>query len=290
MSVSGGGWKMAPPERGFLPSTIAERPAGGHSLPVLDLQVPALVALTDPTGRMSTGVLATALDNVGGLSCGLAVLPGWVMTTNLTMRRAPSALTGHQGTGAVSLRAEVLHTGRSAAVARVVTTDAAGVEIATGFLTCAVVAPEGGPPDIDRPVRMTTAALTDDPGEAPRLEEFFGLEPGTAPGEGHLAITPVRRNPWGILYGGGIAVLLEATATSAVSGLPVGTPSPGHVVTDLVIHYLSPGRVGPVVATAERLGRHGRDELVKLEVRDTGADDRPLVTAVTTVRWLSGSR
>ena len=284
------GSALGPPRRGFLPFTLAERSDGVGDLPVLEGEVPDLACLVDGAGRMSTGVLATALDNVGGLTCGLAVLPGWIVTTNLSMRRAPSALSGRQGLGPVTVRAEVLRAGRSAAVARVTTTDAHGVEIASGFITCAVLEPEDGPPHIERPVRMTTETLTDDPDDALRLEDFFGVDDGPVPGEGRLVVTHERRNPWGILYGGGVVVLIEATAASAVTGAPVSQPVPDVVITDLVVHFLSPGRVGPVVATSERLGSSGRDELVRVDLHDSGADDRPLATAVVTVRRIDAGR
>jgi acyl-coenzyme A thioesterase PaaI-like protein len=61
-------------------------------------------------------------------------------------------------------------------------------------------------------------------------------------------------------------------------------PGPDHVTSDLIVHYLSPARVGPVVATAELVGGHGREHLVRVTVRDHGADDRLLVLAVVTVR------
>jgi acyl-coenzyme A thioesterase PaaI-like protein len=271
-------------KRMFLPMTTTEQPARPGDLPVLVGELPDLAFLTDGSGHPTTGVLASAIDSIGGLACGLAVLPGWIVTTNLTLRRAPSALTGRQGTGPLTLRAQVMRRGRSAAVARVSTNDADGIEVATGWVTSAVLDPEEGPPVLERPFRRTILPMTEDPAAAPRLEEYFGLQPGSAPGEGWLDITAERRNSWGILFGGGVAVLIDAAATSAAAGIPVGRPAPDHVVTDLLIHYLSPGRVGPVVATTERLGAHGRDEMVKVELRDTGADDRPLTTAVATVR------
>jgi acyl-coenzyme A thioesterase PaaI-like protein len=275
--------------RMFLPMAIREQPPGPGGLPILVGELPALACLTDAAGHPTTGVLAAAVDSIGGLCSGLAVLPGWIVTTNLTLRRAPSALIDPQGTGPLTLRSEVLRRGRSAAVSRITTTDASGVEVATAWMTSAVLEPEEGPPQLERPFHRTTSPLTDDPADAPRLEEYFGLYPGREPGEGCLDITSERRNNWGILFGGGVAVLLDATATSAVSGIPVGTPSPEHVVTDVVIHYLSPGRVGPVIAIAERLGAHGREELVKVDLRDAGADDRPLTTSVATVRHLAAT-
>jgi len=46
------------------------------------------------------------------------------------------------------------------------------------------------------------------------------------------------------------------------------------VLTSLALRYLRPSRVGPIVATART---HG--DLARIEVRDTGKDDRLVVIA-----------
>jgi acyl-coenzyme A thioesterase PaaI-like protein len=50
------------------------------------------------------------------------------------------------------------------------------------------------------------------------------------------------------------------------------------------MHFLSPGRVGPIVAVGELVGSRGGDHLVRVSVRDRGADDRLLTLAALTVR------
>ncbi|HEY6531146.1 MAG TPA: hypothetical protein VIY72_02495 [Acidimicrobiales bacterium] len=271
-------------ERRFLPTEVFEQPEDPNGLPVLDLHLDDLPFLTDAEGRITTGALLAACDSVGGLACGLAVLPRWIVTTNLTVRRAPSALHDGRGTGPLRIRADVLRAGRSAAVARLSTFDRDDVEVATGWITSAALVPEDGPPQHARPFHRKLHPLSDDPSACPRMEDFFGVRAGASSTEGWLDLTEPRRNMWGILLGAGVAVLIEHTALAAVAGVPVGDPTPHHVLSDLVIHYLSPGRVGPVVATAELIGRHGADDMVKLDLRDVGADDRPLTTAVATVR------
>ena len=100
------------------------------------------------------------------------------------------------------------------------------------------------------------------------------------------------RNPWGIIHGGATAYALDVAARSLIVGATEPAAATGAIVTDLVIHYLSPGRVGPLVATATRIGGDGgdggdgRDHLVRVEVRDRGADDRAVSLAMTTVRDL----
>jgi acyl-coenzyme A thioesterase PaaI-like protein len=270
--------------RRYLPTEVIEQDAGPTGLPVLDLHLHDHQFLTDDDGRLTTGALLGAFDSVGGLACGLAVLPRWIVTTNLTLRRSPGALHGSGGTGPVRIRSEVLRAGRSAAVAQLTASDERGEAVATGWITSAALTPEEGPPDHVRPFHRVLHPLDDDPSACPRLEEFVGVGAGADPTEGWLEVTEPRRNLWGILLGAGVAVLIEHTALGVVAGVPVGQPTPDHVVSDAIIHYFSPGRVGPVAATATTIGGRGREAIVKVDLRDTGADDRPLTTAVVTVR------
>ena len=81
-----------------------------------------------------------------------------------------------------------------------------------------------------------------------------------------------------------MTVLADTAATSVAAGVPALEPTPDHASSDLIVHYLSPARVGPVVATAEMIGSHRHEHLVRVTVRDHGADDRLLVLAMVTVR------
>ena len=81
-----------------------------------------------------------------------------------------------------------------------------------------------------------------------------------------------------------MTVLADTAAKSAVADSPALGPTAGLVTSDLIVHYLSPGRVGPIVASARVIGSHRHEHLVRVSVHDHGADDRPLVVAVVTVR------
>ena len=70
----------------------------------------------------------------------------------------------------------------------------------------------------------------------------------------------------------------------SLAGTAALDPTPDLAVSDLFVHYLSPGRVGPVVASARVVGTKGREHLVRVAVHDHGAGDRPLVVAMATVR------
>ena len=240
--------------------------------------------LVDSDGRLGTGLLASIADSIGGMTSGLACLPDWIVTTNLTLRRAPDALAGPRGTGSLTLDTRILRRGRSSVVGRTDVTDQAGNPVATTWMTCAVLTPAGGPPPFTRPVRLDHREVPDDPVFRTSPEEFFALGAGERPGFAVLDVSDRLRNPWGILHGGSVAVVLDAAARSLVASVPAPVPTPGVIVTDLVIHYLSPGRVGPVHAVAEAIGTRGAEVTVRISVRDHGADDRLMALAIATVR------
>lgn len=144
--------------------------------------------------------------------------------------------------------------------------------VADGALTSAVLEPAGGAPDFPRPLLLVAPPL--EPNATPHLTEFLGTFPIDATTLG-LEITDELRNPWGILHGGVTAALIDSVGCHATGGA---------ATTDCVLHFLRPGRIGPVTASATRLGRRPDGDLVRVEVRDQGAENRLMAVAITTVR------
>jgi len=272
----------------YLAMPIVEIGDGTAPLPHTRGEFAVQDHLVDAEGRLGTGLLASITDSIGGMTSGLSCLPDWIVTTNLTLRRAPDALGGTRGTGPLTLDTRILRRGRSSVVGRTDVTDRDGHSVATSWMTCAVLTPAGGPPPFTRPVRLDHGDVPDDPIFRTTPEEFFSLGAGDRPGVAVLSVSDRLRNPWGILHGGSVAVVLDAAARSLVAGAPAPTATPGVIVTDLVIHYLSPGRVGPVHAVAEPIGTRGAEMTVRISVRDHGADDRLMALAIATVRTDSG--
>ena len=268
----------------YLLMTIEEIGDGTATLPHTRGNFPGASNTLDAQGRLATDLLTCIVDSIGGMTSGLASLPEWIVTTNLTLRRAPDALHGSRGTGPLVLDTHVLRRGRSSVVTRVDVATAGGDAVATAWMSCSILTPANGPPPFTRPVRPFDRSVPDEPIYASAPHEFFNLTPGQRPGVVQLAIEPRLRNPWGILHGGASAVVLDAAARSLVRGRASVEASPDVIVTDLAVHYLSPGRVGPIIATASSAGRRGPDHLVRVEVRDHGADDRLMALAMTTVR------
>ncbi|MEI7622327.1 MAG: hypothetical protein WCJ88_02110 [Actinomycetes bacterium] len=270
----------------YLLMMIEELGDGTAALPHTRGYFPGTPNTLDSDGRLGTDLLTCIIDSIGGMTSGLASLPEWIVTTNLMVRRAPDALVGTRGTGPLTLDTNVLRRGRSSVVTRVEVTDAADAVVATSWMSCSILTPANGPPPFTRPVRPFERAVPNEPIFSSAPHDFFNLTARDRPGIVELSVEQRLRNPWGILHGGSSAVVLDAAARSLVLGRPLIGATPEAIVTDLAVHYLSPGRVGPIVATASSVGRRGPDHLVRVEVRDQGADDRLMALAMTTVRSL----
>jgi uncharacterized protein (TIGR00369 family) len=238
-------------------------------------RIPVADHTRGPAGGLRAGVLLTAVDAVGGLACGLASLPAWIVSTNLMVRMGRL-----DHTGPLRLEATLLRKGKAAAVAAVsVHDEGAGDDaVAHGILTSAVLTPAGGPPQLDRPVRLTPPALTA-PGP---LEALFGIEPAGGPLT-VLQVTDPIRNRWGILHGGGVALLADVAATRAAN--EVAGRQPG-AAADTVVHYLRPVRTGPVEAHGRVAGTRGDATVVTVSMYDRGNDGRQVALASVTVRPL----
>lgn len=214
--------------------------------------------LRGPDGAARPGTLLTMLDSAGGLCAGLAALPeGWVVSTNLAARFVAPARVGP-----IRMEAAVSRVGRNNVVATVAISDeGTGVLVADGVLTSAILVPEQGPPQWTRPLVLGRERA---PEPQPMLTEW--LQVRTVDGGVEMPLDEIYRNPWGIMHGGIVGMLVDLAA--------------GGRTTDVVLHFLAPNRVGPVRATARPLGTRSDGTVQRVDVRDVGADR---VTAVAIV-------
>ncbi|MER3453033.1 MAG: hypothetical protein C4344_05135 [Acidimicrobiia bacterium] len=169
--------------------------------------------------------------------------------------------------GVLRMRSQVLRVGRDAVVTDVLVGEESA-PVARGILTSAVLTPAAGPPSLPRPVEMVTsepAGSTTTP-----YREFFAISPGEAPGVCLLDLRDHLRNPWGILHGVAIVVLVDDAAVR-LGELVFGRPA---VTTTMTVQFLRPARIGPVEARAEAAGTPSArtGPVVRVELRDLGAD------------------
>jgi acyl-coenzyme A thioesterase PaaI-like protein len=227
-------------------------------------RAPVIEHLRGPNHAVRAGALLTMLDTAGGLCGGLASLPdGWVMSTNMSARRLH-----RDPTGPLRIASRVMRKGRNTVVTTVeIGDEATGTAVMEGVLTSAILVPEGGPPQWERPMRMAYPADVDylsmERWLDARVVDELTIE---------IDLRDALRNPWGILHGGVTAALVDACVEHATGGALTG---------DVVLHYLAPNRTGPIRARATLLGRRSDGHMVRVEVRDVGSD-RVTAVAVTT--------
>lgn len=94
------------------------------------------------------------------------------------------------------------------------------------------------------------------------------------------------RGPAGTLQGGIIATLVDvaAASTAALTGTSF------VATTEMTIHYLAPGRVGPVRAVGELLRSGPRSFTVEARVYDEGKDNRLMAVALAAFASLDPDR
>jgi uncharacterized protein (TIGR00369 family) len=226
-------------------------------------------------GGLVLGGLLTAIDSLGGLASGLAVLPKWIVTTSLTARLHEL----HQ-LGPLGLHGRVLRRGKNSVVCAVDVVDegANGVAVASAMVTCAVLDPGSMRLGFDRPVVIPGAQLHN---QTVAPDEFFRIAPGRG-ATARLEFADHLRNPWGILHGGAVASLVDAAASRAATAALNAPVASG----DTVLHFLSPARIGPVEARSAIVGSRRDGTVVRVAVHDMGADDRLAAVASVVVRTI----
>ncbi len=228
--------------------------------------------LAGPAGAVRTGALVTMCDNAAGFTGGLASLPdGWVVSTNMSFRRFALPITGP-----IAIQAEVLRRGRRAVITAARVADRDGAVVADCVLTSSVLVPEGGPPHWERPA---VVAVERPRGVTPLLEAL-GIDENDDDPVVRLEVDDQLRNPWGIVHGGVTATLVDVSGERAVRELGVDSA----VTTDMMIHYLAPGRSGPLVGRTHVLGPRADGHVCRVEVVDDGEGGRTVAVAATTVR------
>jgi uncharacterized protein (TIGR00369 family) len=223
--------------------------------------------LRGPAGNVRSGAVLTMLDNAGGLCGGLAALPdGWVVSTNLAARVV--SLDHH---GPFRIDAGLVRRGRNNVVTEVQIRDEGrdGALVADGVLTSAILVPENGPPQWARPLTIDSGPPLDNLPPIPEWLDVVSVDANTV----QMDLADALRNPWGILHGGVVATVVDLAAEHATGG----------ITTDVVLHFLAPNRVGPVRASARVLGTRSDGEVVRVEVRDEGADRVTALAVATTL-------
>jgi acyl-coenzyme A thioesterase PaaI-like protein len=226
--------------------------------------------------HLALGVLATVADCAGGMLALRTIEPGWTATMTLSVHRAGPARDPR-----IEGRARLVRRRRGSMVLAVDVVDGTGhvVAVATGLF--AELDVDGRTSGLDYALQQATPLrpgedLVASPGPHRPLAEHLGLV--TATGTTVLDLHDGVRNTAEALIGGATAVLADTAATTAAARV-LGHPV---LATDLDLHYIGPGRVGPVTAATKVLA-DGPGALVDVTAVDAGAADRPVAQAVVRV-------
>ncbi|MFT5444098.1 MAG: acyl-coenzyme A thioesterase PaaI-like protein [Myxococcota bacterium] len=229
-------------------------------------------------GVLRVGAVATLIDVAAGAYATRAVSPNWVATCDLVLHTlAPVA----QGT-VIAVPRKLRH-GKTTLVVEVDVFEASNPDrhTATGTVTFSILESRGAiqrTDPADELIRTEFALPTTE--LAKPIIETMGVEVVDASlGQLKVALTPYLGNTLGAVQGGAIALLAEASAELA--GRHIGDA--GWVTRDMVIHYLSLGKVGPLSSRAKVLRSTEDGALLRVELYDEGRDRRLLTTITAEV-------
>lgn len=241
-------------------------PEGGEGISGMGGRAPIDAHVRGAGGGMRIGSLLTSVDSLGGMMCGLAALPQWIVTSNMMVTVAET-----RHVGPLRLDGRVLRKGKNSVVAVMdVYDEGAGDRVCASVqMTFAILDPGDMDLEFVRPFVLPMPPAQPDP---PTPEEFFRIEPGEGTTT-RLQVSDELRNPWGILHGGAVAMLADVAACRAAA-FATGRSIDHLAGADTVLHYLRPTKVGPAEARCEVYGHAPGRTLVRVAIHDVGADDR----------------
>ena len=248
------------------------RPAEG----TFSARLPLHDGLRDATGALSAGAATFAADLAtgGAMEWSVADHGMWVVTSDLDL-----GLVAPVVRGPLRVDAEVLRTGKTSVVSRFLLHDEEAVRVVGGGTATARPLPYAD----DVKSRMLPLGAVGRPGgDAPPittpLAEQLGLR-SCPDGAVELPVSEWLRNPWGILHGGVLGCLADASADAAATAA-MGTPVR---VRRLLLRFLAPVRVGPARAVPTVLTVEGGTAQLEVRILDVGNEGRLCALAMADV-------
>ena len=246
------------------------------------IRVPVVPEITTDKGGVQAGVLATLVDILGGALAVTVIYPDWIATADLSLHTTDRAVSG-----VVSASGSVLREGRTTVVIEVdiheEENDSARQkkQIGASLITFSRLPHRGDTPELEISGDAVEASefVMQGPGLArPYLEKAGVRVLDEASGDVMLPLNDYVRNSFGSLQGGMVALLAD------VAGQHAARKATGRSLTtsDLEIHFLSQGKVGPFRTRAKVLRTTPQTALTRVEVMDTGAGNRLITVAMNT--------
>jgi uncharacterized protein (TIGR00369 family) len=244
------------------------------------VRAPVVPEIYTDRGSVHVGVIATLLDVLGASLAIRAVYPDWIATANLSIYTTRPATSGTIVASGIVIRA-----GQTMNVIDVdISTEPSSLRRHGTSIGCAIIAFSRLPRKKDTievkvdSVNSTTFAI-EGAGLHRRYLDEVGLQIlDERAGIIEIKMTDYVRNSFQAIQGGIIALLADIAgqcAARAATGQPL-------ITRDISIHYLSQGRVGPFQTKAKVIRKTGDTALTRVEVIDTGANDRLLMVGTNT--------
>lgn len=228
-------------------------------------------------GNVEIGALATLADATGGGLAALAASPGWIATSDLRLH-----LAGPVRADRIVANGRVLHRGKSKIVLAVDLESEVGASLGIATMSFSVLQRRDGNPIMgtaSETARHVFMPADDD--ESDHLHDAIGLTRiEDVVGGFESEMTEYVVNTLGAMQGGAVATLAATSASSAVQTAIGGD----HFVecVDLVITYLSLGKVGPIHASAVVTQVQDDWGTARVEIRDSGSENRLMAVVFAT--------
>lgn len=215
-------------------------------------RVPMAPDLLDESGALGHAAVLMAVDMTCTMAAGLGVLPDWTVTADVAINVVGSCTIGPLRVDADGLRA-----GRTMSVVQARVVDEGADDALVGLVTAnnGVLASDfahriadAGPGDVHSFARP---AIGDG-----SIDAYFGLI--AEQGRYSLPIGTRTTNPWGILHGGLLGLLVDRV----VRGAAISD------VDDIVMRFLRPVRTGPAVASCVDDVTTAMRRVLRVEVTD----------------------
>lgn len=248
------------------------------------IQAPAAPEVCSETGSVHAGVLATLIDVLGGFLCMEAFSPDWMATAHLSLHAC-----GPAPLGTVSASGRLLRSGRTTATVRTeIYAGSRGAEPPPGLAGVAMTTYSrmegvraGTWADDRRTQPVEFGRSRGDAGLRQHLIQQCGIKQASErPGGLLLEMSDYVSNSFGSLQGGMIALLADVAGASAARA----AGDRRLTTSDLVLHYLSPGRFGPFITQAQVMRADKAAVLSRIEIMDTGEKDRVIAVAMNNCR------
>lgn len=222
-------------------------------------------------GILRPTVLAAAVDMVGSLFARGTAGRDRIRTIDLSVR-APARPVPKR----IVARGELLRAGRSL-IASAAVLEAEGKPLGYGQTTFLRVPPrEGGAGGVE-PVGLPEV-LDRVPLERPIAEEAGVVVADGSRGRVELPLGPASLSPDGVMQGALVALLVEEAALALAEDADAGP----HVVIELDVRYLAPGRKGPIVSSAQWVADRA-GEMIRVALYDAGAGNRTTTAGLARV-------